>query len=492
MNEEISEEQFNQFSNYLETNLGLYYTPNNIDDLKNKMAVMAKEFGYDDIERWIEDLVESPLSKEKVIKLAKHLSIGETYFFRDAQYFQNLEKFVVKPLMESPKKEIKVWSAACSTGEESYSLAILFDMSLHKDNKKITIIGTDFNPEFLEIAKIGKYRDWSFRGLSSFIKNKYFIPCDMGYEIKPEIRSMVSFAYLNLSEGHYPSVINDLNNFDLIVCNNVFIYFSLKQINYVIERMVQALHEGGFLCVTPIEAPFINHRDLHPIEADHSFFFQKKSEKQLLFKPLANIPIEQESAPEHKVEPIAQPPRKEPHQPIQNKSVAKTSKEDILKDRANRLARIDKQEKVVGDSIETLTFHLANETYAIEAKYIKEVHALKDYTPLPCVPSFVYGLINIRRRIYSIIDLRPLFDLPILKKKAESRIIILKNDQTSFALIVDRVIGLLSVQKDGLQHHVESLNGFRNNILKGITKEGLIILDGDKLLTEKSLIVDQE
>jgi len=277
MIENVSEELFNKFLIYLERHLGLHYTPNTIDTLKSKLVDISKEFGYEDVELWMEWLIDSPISQMTITRLSKYLSIGETYFFRDAKYFNILKEYAITPLLENPKEEIKIWSAACSTGEEAYSIAIIIDMELNRSDKKTTIIGTDINPLFLDIAKEGLYREWSFRGVPDAIKRRYFTQNETSYLLNPDIRKMVTFAYLNLVDGYYPSVINNLNNFDLVVCNNVFIYFSPKQINRVVERIAQTLTEGGYLCVTPIEAPFIQHPDLQPIDQTYGFIFRKIS-----------------------------------------------------------------------------------------------------------------------------------------------------------------------------------------------------------------------
>lgn len=164
-----------------------------------------------------------------------------------------------------------------------------------------------------------------------------------------------------------------------------------------------------------------------------------------------------------------------------------TLNQAILAARAKKLAQFDESPKKTAGVIEVLTFHLANELYGIEAKYIKEVYPIKEISTLPSVPKYIYGLINIRRRVYSIVDLRPLFDLPVMDRTLESRVIILKNDQMSFGLFADQVIVLRSIGIDELQLHIEGLNGIRKDILKGVTKDRLIVLDGDKLLNDERL-----
>src|SRR5688500_18219963 len=108
--------------------------------------------------------------------------------------------------------------------------------------------------------------------------------------------------------------------------------------------------------------------------------------------------------------------------------------QEVLKSRADKLAKQPIETATLNESIEAVLFQLATETYAIEMRYVREVHILKDFTSLPCVPAFVFGLMNVRRQILSVIDLRVLFGLPLSQQGKEEKVIILEGDQRTFAI----------------------------------------------------------
>lgn len=134
---------------------------------------------------------------------------------------------------------------------------------------------------------------------------------------------------------------------------------------------------------------------------------------------------------------------------------------------------------------------LADETYALEAEYIREVYPLKDYTFLPGAPSFVFGIINVRRKIIPLIDLKKFFNLPITQEISREKIIILENGDLEFGILSDAIVGVRIVNPEDIQSSLPSLTGVRQEFLKGITSDRLVILDGNKLLTDKKLIVNE-
>lgn len=166
------------------------------------------------------------------------------------------------------------------------------------------------------------------------------------------------------------------------------------------------------------------------------------------------------------------------------------SKKEILKERAKKLAQGQAVEDK-GASIEVVVFNLGNERYGLESIYIKEVYPLKDLTPLPNVPSFVLGMITVRRKLLSVIDLKIFFDISTENKIQNSKIIILEGHDMEFAISTDGIKGILFIPVQSLQTSLPTLTGIRQEFLKGITVDGLIVLDGEKLLTSQRLIVNE-
>jgi len=251
---EISRETLARLSEYLKTQMGLYFPEKRWDDLRNKMARAMKDFDYRDLSGFIEWLVSSPRSRQEIEILASHLTISETYFWREPRVFEALVKQILPELIrvrEKGERRLRIWSAGCASGEEPYSIAIALRRLLPvPEDWRITILATDINPGILSRAMAGVYGEWSFRGLPRRLKEEYFHRKEDGrFEILPEIRKMVTFAYLNLVEDLYPSPLNNTNAMDLIFCRNVLMYFTPERAVQVGQRLYNSLVDGGWLMV---------------------------------------------------------------------------------------------------------------------------------------------------------------------------------------------------------------------------------------------------
>ncbi len=167
-------------------------------------------------------------------------------------------------------------------------------------------------------------------------------------------------------------------------------------------------------------------------------------------------------------------------------------KKRILHERAKALARIETSVEEYEDTLDVVEFFLANERYAIEMKHVREVYPLKDFAPLPCTPSFVLGIMNFRGQILSIIDLKKIFELNGSKISNINRIIILYSSVMEFGILADRIIGVNTVPVRMIQPSLPTLTGLRAKYLKGVTSDRMIILDGEKILGDDKIIVEQE
>ncbi|SHK26199.1 CheW protein [Desulfatibacillum alkenivorans DSM 16219] len=164
-----------------------------------------------------------------------------------------------------------------------------------------------------------------------------------------------------------------------------------------------------------------------------------------------------------------------------------------LKKRAKLLAARSKDEgKGAGEKLDVVEFLLAHEKYAIELSCIREVYPYKDCTPIPCTPSFVLGVINVRSRILSVVDLKEFFELPKQKITENSRVIILASDDMEFGVLADELKGVNSIPAEKIQPSLPTLTGLRAQYLKGVTAGGLVILDGLRILQDKRIVVNLE
>lgn len=164
----------------------------------------------------------------------------------------------------------------------------------------------------------------------------------------------------------------------------------------------------------------------------------------------------------------------------------------ILKERAKLLAREPEKEEMSAEAIEILEFVLAHERYGVETSFVREVCPLKALTPLPHTPPFVLGITNVRGEIVSIIDVKKFFDLPERGLTDLNNVIIVRNEQMEFGILADVISGVRSIALKDIQPSLPTLTGIRQEYLKGVTAERLVVLDAGKLLSDKNIIVHEE
>lgn len=163
----------------------------------------------------------------------------------------------------------------------------------------------------------------------------------------------------------------------------------------------------------------------------------------------------------------------------------------ILKKRAELLAR-ETAGQADGDSIEIVEFLLASEHYGLESRFIREVFPLKDYTPLPGVPPFVLGLLNVRGRIVSIIDIKKFFDLPEKGITDLNKVIIVHDDSMEFGILADSILSVQRLAVGDLGPPLPTLTGIREEYLLGVTGERMAVLDVARILADKNIVVHEE
>ena len=246
------------FSGLLVRQMGLHFLPERWGDLLRGVQNVSRELGEESTEKCIAALLAAPLEREQIELLARHLTIGETYFFREPLVFKALQEHVLPALIASRRmsgRRLRLWSAGCSTGEEAYSLAILLQRTLPDFRDwDISILGTDINPEALDKAEAGIYGEWSFRNASPWLREGYFRDKGNGrYEILPQIREMVRFGYRNLVKDNLPAQPGDAPAMDIVFCRNVLMYFEPDQAARVVARLHASLADDGWLVVSPSE-----------------------------------------------------------------------------------------------------------------------------------------------------------------------------------------------------------------------------------------------
>ena len=172
--------------------------------------------------------------------------------------------------------------------------------------------------------------------------------------------------------------------------------------------------------------------------------------------------------------------------------LTKIEKERILKERAALLAQVATPVDEQASTVQVLEFRLGSERYAVDAASVREVNVLKEITPVPRTPDFILGVIAVRGRICSVVDLGRIFGLPASEQGPETRAIVMASRTMEFAVRADEVIGMREIATAELQSSLPTLTGARQKYLRGVTAERLAVLDAQRLLADDALVVREE
>jgi chemotaxis protein methyltransferase CheR len=246
-------------SGFIAEEMGLHFPAKRWPDLARGLKAAGHDLGFEDFDAFARSLMTRRLTVRQVETLAGHLTVGETYFFRDPASFEVLGREILPPLvtgLAETSRSIRLWSAGCCTGEEAFSLAITCQRAVPDLRQwNVSILATDINPKFLRKAAAGVYSHWSFRGVPGWVRERHFEPAGArSFLVDPALRELVHFAHLNLVTDAYPSLHNQTNAMDVIFCRNVLMYFTPRQQQRVVAALHRCLVDGGYLVVSPVEA----------------------------------------------------------------------------------------------------------------------------------------------------------------------------------------------------------------------------------------------
>ncbi|MDE6312403.1 MAG: protein-glutamate O-methyltransferase CheR [Lachnospiraceae bacterium] len=217
--------------------------------------------GYDDYVKAIQK------DKELFEGFVNYLTINVSEFYRNPEQWEILDKDVFPGLIKAYGKNLKIWSAACSTGDEPYSLVMA--LSKHLPLSNIKIIATDIDKQVIAKAKVGLYNEKSISAVPRDLKEKYFTKIGMSYQISQEIKNRVEFRQHNLLKEQY------LSDCHMIVCRNVLIYFTEEAKQMIYKKFNDSLCSRGLLFIGSTEQ-IMNYKELN-FDRYKSFFYQKSN-----------------------------------------------------------------------------------------------------------------------------------------------------------------------------------------------------------------------
>lgn len=226
--------------------------------LERRLAVRMTKLHLKDPLAYLQRLQSDP---EEYDRLIETIEIKVSAFFRDPLVFEIIAQRVLPQILERHRRDrshqIRVWCAGCAAGEEAYSLAIILAQELTEEDLKWApyICATDISAAALAAAHLGSYHRGSCENIKLGVLDSFFQPQADGFIVAPEIRRLVHFSRHDLTSGDSPAPADSVyGSFDLVLCRNVLIYFSLDLQERVLEKLYTALNPGGYLVLGTCES----------------------------------------------------------------------------------------------------------------------------------------------------------------------------------------------------------------------------------------------
>ena len=238
---------------------GIFQADNKLRLLEDRCQKRMKVLGVASLRDYLDCLTTKSMRHVEMVSLLNEITIGETCFFRNRPQIDAIRRIVLPSIIETKSRiglrQLRIWSAGCSTGEEAYTLAMVLmeEKTTQLKEWTVEIIATDLNERSIAQAKAAVYGDYSTRNLEPPYRNKYFLLQGDKLRVKPEVQSMVTFTRLNLLDDSRTLFTNGL---DLILCCNVLIYFDSVSKKKVIQNFYTNLLQHGYLFLGHSESLF--------------------------------------------------------------------------------------------------------------------------------------------------------------------------------------------------------------------------------------------
>ncbi len=248
----LSISTFEKWREYIYTNCGIYFQDNKKYLLESRLLKRLNSLNLNSYEEYFTYINSGAgrISEQK--QLFEAITINETYFFRNQPQLDALTQKVIPEIIKQKQsgfnKRVRIWSAASSSGEEAYSIAILINDLIKPKYPQFQfeIVGTDISYDMVQKAKLATYKEYSVRNTPVFYLKKYFEKDGNQFVLNPKIKSMARFSELNL----YDNVrMRTMTNFDVILCANVLIYFDSKSKIKVVNHLYNSLNKNGYLFI---------------------------------------------------------------------------------------------------------------------------------------------------------------------------------------------------------------------------------------------------
>jgi len=267
----LSPQVFAILSALIEERLGLHYDLSELEVLAERVSGRATERGFESLLDYYYFLRYDEAAAAEFALLAEALVVNETYFFRELTPLKIVASELVPRLLAQGIRP-RIWCAACSTGEEPLTLAMLLDQAGLLN--QVTLVASDISSRVLSQARAGVYRRRSLRSLPDGVVGRWLEGDENAMRVAPQIARAVSWHRVNLVDEHQPAA---LGSFDIIICRNVLIYFRDETIEKVVDRLWQQLTPDGHLLVGASESLLRFKVGFVCEEQGGAFFYRKQA-----------------------------------------------------------------------------------------------------------------------------------------------------------------------------------------------------------------------
>lgn len=249
----LSEDVFRLIRDIIRDYCGLFFDDSSKYLIEKRLTRRVRSHQLNDFRDYYRFIRYNRNAEEELTAIIDVLTVNETYFFREQNQLRAFSDEILEELKETNRdqKNLRIWSAGCSTGEEPYTIAMLISERGDFHGWDIEIHGSDINQRVLQTARKGIYRKNSFRTTEPFLIRKYFTEEDAGHRINDTVKKYVNFSYLNLLDPFKSKIMGKM---DVIFCRNVLIYFDSASRKKVIDNFYERLADGGFLMLGHAES----------------------------------------------------------------------------------------------------------------------------------------------------------------------------------------------------------------------------------------------
>ena len=274
----MNRKDYETISRWIESEIGLHLEPKKMKMMDQRLGRLIKREHIDSVAQLALDIENEKLHSAIRQLVIDALVTNETQFFRGEEVYNDFQKLIREKLDREPSNRINVWSAAASTGQEPYSIAMIFEkLKATEAYRGLTyqILATDVSRQAIDYAERGRYSHYETqRGLNIREIIRWFEEKGTDWLIDPTLRNHIRFDTMNLLKDRYPT-----RKFDVIFLRHVLIYYEAEVRHLILENVIDSLADGGFLILGGTEGIEAHKDRLHPVETRSSRIYQKSPDE---------------------------------------------------------------------------------------------------------------------------------------------------------------------------------------------------------------------